>query len=541
MEHISLYRKYRPVNFDNIIGQDNIVNILENTIKSERISHAYLFNGPRGTGKTSIAKIFAQMVNCTCEFGECILCNKEDNSIPDIWEIDAASNNGVEEIRKIVDNVNYLPIELKYKIYIIDEVHMLSKGAFNALLKTLEEPPKHVIFILATTEIYKIPLTIISRCQRFDFKRISSIDIVKRLTTVLNNEKIEYDDQALELIAKLADGGMRDALSLVDKVSLCQKKITLESINKSLQLVSDDHKQKLLDLIIEGDIKSVACFWNEILAKGVDENKFIIDMQYYIRDLLINNSSDYSKQKLLQILKSFSDLDSKLNFTKNYALVVEIYLIDMCSTDVPLYVNEPIIKPKVEEPIIDLELHLENLKKQTENLKVNEPIVKEVEAIPPLEVIVEPIEQQENKMETKIECEKLTYNQIDAIDVLSGATKELKSKVKVYLPKLKLELEKENKFGLSKFFDFAQPVAVAKIGIIFAIEQEYYESYSKRLEELECIIYKSNEKKCKIFLLEKEEWRSKRTEFIDQMKKPKSNDVFKSAKETFPDLVINKI
>ncbi|MBL0701505.1 MAG: AAA family ATPase, partial [Spiroplasma sp.] len=145
MEHISLYRKYRPVNFDNIIGQDNIVNILENTIKSERISHAYLFNGPRGTGKTSIAKIFAQMVNCTCEFGECILCNKEDNSIPDIWEIDAASNNGVEEIRKIVDNVNYLPIELKYKIYIIDEVHMLSKGAFNALLKTLEEPPKHVI------------------------------------------------------------------------------------------------------------------------------------------------------------------------------------------------------------------------------------------------------------------------------------------------------------------------------------------------------------------------------------------------------------
>lgn len=237
MAYTALYRKYRPTNFSSIVGQDVIVDILKNSIINNKVSHAYLFTGPRGTGKTSTAKILAHAVNCLnftndiC--GECSICKSLDLNDNDIVEIDAASNNGVDEIRSLRDNVNLMPAFCKYKIYIIDEVHMLSTGAFNALLKTLEEPPSHVIFILATTEPNKIPLTILSRCQRFDFNKINMNDLVSRLKYIVNEEGRVVSDNILEQIAKISDGGLRDAINLLDQVlSLPDENINIDEVEK---------------------------------------------------------------------------------------------------------------------------------------------------------------------------------------------------------------------------------------------------------------------------------------------------------------------
>ncbi|HCR08314.1 MAG TPA: DNA polymerase III subunit gamma/tau, partial [Sutterellaceae bacterium] len=222
MAYQALYRKYRPTTFNEVVGQETIIQTLKNAKAQDRVAHAYLFCGPRGTGKTTIAKIFARMLNCTSTednqpCGECENCKMALNgSHPDIIEIDAASNNGVEEVRNLIDRVKYAPMQGQYKIYIIDEVHMMTKSAFNALLKTIEEPPKHIVFIFATTEPNKVLPTIISRCQRFDFSKVSAKDIAQRLTTVCEQEKIQIDAEAIGLIASLADGGMRDALSILD-------------------------------------------------------------------------------------------------------------------------------------------------------------------------------------------------------------------------------------------------------------------------------------------------------------------------------------
>ena len=234
----TLYRKYRPLNLDEVVGQQVIVKTLKNAILNNQLSHAYLFTGPRGTGKTSIAKILARTINCTnlndtTPCNKCVNCTQNLNQPVDIIEIDAASNNGVDEIRELKSKVNLVPTINKYKVYIIDEVHMLTTGAFNALLKTLEEPPAHIIFILATTEPHKIPMTILSRCQRFDFKRISNRDLVKRLKYVVDQEKIKIEENCLEEIARLSNGGMRDALSILDQVNAyADDQIKIEQIHE---------------------------------------------------------------------------------------------------------------------------------------------------------------------------------------------------------------------------------------------------------------------------------------------------------------------
>lgn len=302
MAYQALYRKYRPTNFDEVVGQTHIIQTLKNAIVQNRIAHAYLFCGPRGTGKTSIAKIFAKTLNCTnsqdAPCGVCENCKMAANgSHPDIIEIDAASNNGVDEVRNLIDKVKYAPMQGKYKIYIIDEVHMMTSGAFNALLKTIEEPPAHVIFIFATTEPNKVLPTIISRCQRFDFNKVSMHDIKYRLSVVCKNEGIEIDENGLTLIAQLADGGMRDALSILDQcVAYCSSHIDVNDIRKIYGVVTSEDIGKLFYSVYKKDVDSFVKDIQKYSDMGMDIKRLTADFIHMLKDSLI---LDYSENSAL--------------------------------------------------------------------------------------------------------------------------------------------------------------------------------------------------------------------------------------------------
>ena len=302
MAYQALYRQYRPTNFDEVVGQTHIIQTLKNAIVQNRIAHAYLFCGPRGTGKTSIAKIFAKTLNCTnsqdAPCGVCENCKMAANgSHPDIIEIDAASNNGVDEVRNLIDKVKYAPMQGKYKIYIIDEVHMMTSGAFNALLKTIEEPPAHVIFIFATTEPNKVLPTIISRCQRFDFNKVSMHDIKYRLSVVCKNEGIEIDENGLTLIAQLADGGMRDALSILDQcVAYCSSHIDVNDIRKIYGVVTSEDIGKLFYSVYKKDVDSFVKDIQKYSDMGMDIKRLTADFIHMLKDSLI---LDYSENSTL--------------------------------------------------------------------------------------------------------------------------------------------------------------------------------------------------------------------------------------------------
>lgn len=351
MAYTALYRKYRPTNFSSIVGQDVIVDILKNSIINNKVSHAYLFTGPRGTGKTSTAKILAHAVNCLnftndiC--GECSICKSLDLNDNDIVEIDAASNNGVDEIRSLRDNVNLMPAFCKCKIYIIDEVHMLSTGAFNALLKTLEEPPSHVIFILATTEPNKIPLTILSRCQRFDFNKINMNDLVSRLKYIVNEEGRVVSDNILEQIAKISDGGLRDAINLLDQLlSLPDENINIDEVEKLSGKISTQSVYELFSYIINNDLVSILNFSTYMFDNGKNYKDLADSMLSFLRDISINtevpNYFDKSYSELLsKITISFNNLIKmssiinellkELKNSNNQKMLFEIYVFQMCN------------------------------------------------------------------------------------------------------------------------------------------------------------------------------------------------------------------
>ena len=387
MAYISLYRKYRPKKFEDVVGQEVVVKILKNSIKENKIAHAYIFAGPRGVGKTSIAKIFSKAVNCLnpiygdlCE--NCDVCSNDTDNEIDIIEIDAASNNGVDEIREIRNSIKLMPTRLKYKVYIIDEVHMLSISAFNALLKTLEEPPSHAIFILATTEVNKIPSTVISRCQKFDFEKITPKLIEKQLNKILELENKIISDKIVKLIAKISDGGMRDAINLLDQIlSLNNSNITTDDVYKIIGEITDEELFEILNSIYNGDMANVLYYIEKITDKGINFDVVCNKLQSFIRNILIYKNTEkyfdneyeiildkycnYDDEVYLKLCHELFSLSNELKKTTNQKNLVEIYFIKMVllilnntknndynitkSTDIPIKKETDDIKKAKEE------------------------------------------------------------------------------------------------------------------------------------------------------------------------------------------------
>ena len=389
MGYTALYRKFRPLNFSEMVGQEHITRTLKNQIIANRVGHAYLFNGGRGTGKTSAAKILARAINCLnpkdgepCN--ECEICKGAiSGSLTDIVEMDAASNNSVEDIRSIREEVNFLPTKAKYRVYIIDEVHMLSTGAFNALLKTLEEPPEHVKFILATTEPQKLPATILSRCQRFDFKRISNTDIIKRLEIVCKESNIEITKEALNIIATLSEGAMRDALSILERcIQDGENKIDEDKIKDLVGIPKMVFIHEIVDSIIKYDVDNALMTVNKVLEDGKDISNLLWEIIKYIKDILLYKATNkvelYSeekqkklkeiteeveKERLINLVYEFSELENEMKFSTQKNIIFQAGIIKLCSK---LTVNN---NEDLEQRVSKIEKYLRNNSVNTNNYR----------------------------------------------------------------------------------------------------------------------------------------------------------------------------
>ena len=391
MGYTALYRKFRPTTFSEMVGQDHITRTLRNQIIANRVGHAYLFNGGRGTGKTSSAKILARAINCLnpkdgepCN--ECEICKAALNgSLTDIVEMDAASNNSVEDIRSIREEVNFLPTKAKYRVYIIDEVHMLSTGAFNALLKTLEEPPEHVKFILATTEPQKLPATILSRCQRFDFKRISNEDIIKRLKVVCNESNIEISEGALNIIAVLSEGAMRDALSILERcIQDGENKIDENKIKDLVGIPKLSYVNSIISAILEYNLDEVVKSTNQILNEGKDLDNFLWEMIKYVKDILVykscknlelytqdeisvidNLANKYSNERLIELIYELSELQNNMKWSTQKSILFQAGMIKLC------YKKSQTVDENLEQRVEKIENYLRSNNIENRNINNN--------------------------------------------------------------------------------------------------------------------------------------------------------------------------
>ena len=444
MAYKALYRKYRPETFENVVGQKHIIKTLLNAIENNKVAHAYIFSGPRGTGKTTTAKLLAKALNCSNEnkpCNECADCKAIlEGTHPDIIEIDAASNNGVDEVRELIEKVKYAPIQGKFKVYIIDEVHMMTPGAFNALLKTLEEPPEHVVFILATTDVHKVIPTVLSRCQRFDFSKINFEDIKQRVTEILTLENITFEEGVPSLVAELADGGMRDALSILDQVvSYAGDNVTLQHIYDIYGMMSNGDMVEYLTLLAENKTKEVLEMIENYIGKGIDVKRLTYDLMVCLKDAIVYRSTSdetilerinadnakailryYSTDNALKVSEILNEARNNYRLSTNYRLFFELAslkIIESLATN-PNIFKEEVSKPAIKEVIVE-----KVIEKVVEVPKTNE------------EKVVAKIEEKEqveekttvaNKYETPSESEIISYSLEEYVNILCQGDKKFK-------------------------------------------------------------------------------------------------------------------
>ncbi len=503
MSYISLYRKYRPRKFSEVVGQEVVVKILKNCIVNNKIGHAYIFSGPRGTGKTSIAKIFSKAINCLSNdngdlCGKCDICQMNFDEEIDIIEIDAASNNGVDEIREIRNNVKLMPAHLKYKVYIIDEVHMLSTSAFNALLKTLEEPPKNVIFILATTEFNKIPATVVSRCQKFDFKKLTNKQISERLKYILKEENKNLDNDVIDLIAYLSDGGLRDAINMLDQILSIEKDdITIDDVYYLIGDVNENIIFDLLNSIISSDIKNTLNLIDDLYNEGKNFVTICDRLQMLIRNIIIyNNTKDYFQKSYEKKLEQFTKIDIELLIklseelfklindirkTSNQKIVMEIYMIKMSllfNNDIE---NKVLIKEKIED------------KKEVSQKEEKKSI---------------------EKKEDNDELKKIKIN-----NALYGANKDLKKEFNNNFSKINEYVSSKEYNSISNLLLKSVPEVVSDKNIIFTFNDNFEVLlFNKNEEEIQKFLKLIYKKKYSIVAITKEEWKIVREEYINKTK-----------------------
>ena len=424
--YLALYRKYRPKTFDDVVSQEHITKTLRNQISGGKTAHAYLFTGSRGTGKTTCAKIFAKAVNCqNPKNGEpCLECDAcrgiEDGSVTDVVEIDAASNNGVENIRELRETAFFTPTFAKYRVYIIDEVHMLSVAAFNALLKIMEEPPSHVKFILATTEVHKVPITVISRCQRFDFKRIKDEDIAKRLKFIAEKENVKLTDDASSLIARLADGAMRDGISLLDRILASSDEVTLEAVENSVGVASTDYIFELCDCIAENDSAAALAMINELYMGSKDLQRLCSELINHFRNLMLikaigdcgdlvkatgkelerlnEQQNKFTMGQIISCATKLQECSDKIGKTSGKRIELEMCMIKLCTAKAEKTETVKTVKVQSETPVTSMDdipkLPRDNPiipKLPKEEVKVEEKVEVKVEPAPIVETVPEPI------------------------------------------------------------------------------------------------------------------------------------------------------